>query len=165
MDHRRQAIRPPSNNACGWLKSLSVYQQWSGQGHGFLWLKSKVGAGKSTLMKHALEEMRTKYEGSGAVVVGHFHDARGTELERSSLGLFRSIIYQLFTQDPSLLAQYLSDHSSSASTGSYARKWRLADLQEICTGLLKSRRSLPVYIFIDALHEGNCSHIRQSLGY
>ena len=116
-------------------------------------------------MKHELEEMKTKYEGSGAVVVGHFHDARGTEFERSSLGLFRSIVYQLFTQDHSLLAQYLSDHLPSASTGSYAREWRLEELQELCAALLKSWRSLPIFIFIDALDEGTYSHIRESLGY
>lgn len=116
-------------------------------------------------MKHALEKMQTRYDGSGAVVVGHFHDARGTELERSLLGLFRSIVYQLFTQDQSLLAQYLLDLRPSASTGTYAREWRLEALQEVCAAFLKSWRSSPIFIFIDALDEGNYSQIRKSLGY
>lgn len=165
MDYRRQAIRPPSNDTCGWLKSLPVYQQWSGQGHGFLWLKGKVGAGKSTLIKHAVEEMKTKYDESSALVVGHFHDARGTDLERSLLGLFRSIVYQLFTQDQNLLAQYTLDLRPSVSTGTYAREWRLEALQEVCATFLKSWRSSPIFIFIDALDEGDYSQIRKSLEY
>lgn len=116
-------------------------------------------------MKHALEEMKTRYDGSGAVIVGHFHDARGTELERSLLGFFRSLVYQLFTRDRGPLAQYLLDLRPSASTGTYAREWRLEALQEACAAFLKSRRSSPIFIFIDALDEGNYSQIRKSLGY
>ena len=114
-------------------------------------------------MKHALEEMKTKYDGSGAVVVGHFHDARGTQLERSLLGVFRPIHYQLFTQDQSLLDQILPDLRPSASAGTYAREWRLEALQKVCAAFLKSWRSSPIFIFIDALDEGNYSQIRKSL--
>lgn len=106
MDSRQASIEAPSHHTCGWLKSLSSYQNWFHQGQGFLWLKGKVGAGKSTLMKHALEETRSVHHGSKTVVAGYFHNSRGAVLEQSPLGLFRSIIYQIFFQDRTRLSLY-----------------------------------------------------------
>ena len=94
IDLRQQRIDMPSTNTCHWLVSLAAYQNWSLKGCGFLWLKGKAGAGKSTLMKHALEEVRAIHRGSGTIVTGYFHDTRGSPLEKSVVGLFRSILYQ-----------------------------------------------------------------------
>jgi ABC-type ATPase involved in cell division len=64
---------------------------------GFLWLKGKPGAGKSILMKFLYSEAKKAAKPNpGALVISFFFNARGGHLEKSTLGLYRSLLWQLF---------------------------------------------------------------------
>ena len=54
MDFRSATIAPAYANTCDWLFSASPYKRWRdhdlvSEHKGFLWIKGKPGAGKSTL--------------------------------------------------------------------------------------------------------------------
>ncbi|KAH0541246.1 hypothetical protein FGG08_004251 [Glutinoglossum americanum] len=57
MNLRRNDISPAAENTCTWLFEHKRFSTWLGQGGGFLWIKGKPGAGKSTLMKYAFQNI------------------------------------------------------------------------------------------------------------
>ncbi|KAJ6439239.1 hypothetical protein O9K51_08651 [Purpureocillium lavendulum] len=71
-----------------------------GEHHGFLWIKGKPGAGKSTLMKFALADARKKM--MHQTIISFFFNARGNDLEKSTPGLYRSLLLQLLERLPEL---------------------------------------------------------------
>jgi hypothetical protein len=59
MDSRLTTIDIAHRDTCSWLYSRVEYLRWQdpelrASHHGFMWIKGKPGAGRSTLMKHAL---------------------------------------------------------------------------------------------------------------
>jgi hypothetical protein len=85
--------------------------------HGFLWVSGKPGAGKSTIMKFACLNMQKKVQKSQkqSLVVSFFFNARGEYLERSILGMYRSLLFQLLQGYPDL--QSVLDDSDVISHG------------------------------------------------
>ena len=57
--------------------------------HGFLWMKWKLGTGKSILMKFASANAWKKKE---SIVISFFFHARGVELEKLTMGTYRSLL-------------------------------------------------------------------------
>ncbi|KAJ1325167.1 ankyrin repeat domain-containing protein 50 [Microdochium nivale] len=95
---RRHDIAVAHPDTCDWLFRTPEFRQWrdpnSRHHHfGVLWIKGKPGAGKSTLMKHAFSCFQEDMF-DGHLVVAHFFNARGATIEKTSLGLLRSIVYQ-----------------------------------------------------------------------
>ncbi|OAT03217.1 uncharacterized protein BDCG_17982 [Blastomyces dermatitidis ER-3] len=67
--------------------------------HGFLWIKGTPGAGKSTLMKFIVKQaMKIQ----NRTVIFFFFRARGAALEKTVVGMYRSLLLQLFTKLPQL---------------------------------------------------------------
>jgi hypothetical protein len=59
IDARLHDIAAAYRGTCDWLFSTTQFQRWRDRAdlpdhNGVLWIKGKPGAGKSTLMKHAL---------------------------------------------------------------------------------------------------------------
>jgi ABC-type molybdenum transport system ATPase subunit/photorepair protein PhrA len=71
-----------------------------------LWIKGKPGAGKSTLMKKILSH----FQGSSQefLIASYFFHGRGNNpLQKSPLGMMRSIVYQLLDQSNTLCQAFL----------------------------------------------------------
>jgi hypothetical protein len=105
IDARQTNIRKAHAQTCEWLLTTPTYLKWldpsdRDQHHGCLWIKGKPGAGKSTLMKFALANPldKTKNKMNDEVVVSFFFNARGDELEKSTVGMYRSLLLQLLEQ-------------------------------------------------------------------
>jgi polynucleotide 5'-kinase involved in rRNA processing len=86
----QSAIERPSDETCAWIFEHHLYQAWSTRkdlerSHGILWIKGKPGSGKSTLMRF-LAKKTSPYPGSLRLLF--FFNPRGTELERSVIGLY-----------------------------------------------------------------------------
>lgn len=100
MHNRMAATERAADDTCAWILSNDRYRAWvARQGleksNGLLWIKGKPGSGKSTLTKYLLER-ESRLPGSLRLVF--FFNARGAELERTLLGLYRSLVSQLVIQ-------------------------------------------------------------------
>src|ERR1700744_4121982 len=108
MSHRQLRVEEVLQGTCQWIYYNPKYLQWisskaSDQQQSFLWIKGKAGSGKSTLMKNLVKNIRVQHE--AAITVSFFFDARGTSLEKSPLGLYRTLLLELLTSIPDLLRE------------------------------------------------------------
>lgn len=94
---------------CAWFLEHPTYQAWldpykMASHHGFLWIKGKPGVGKSTIMKFAYLKQKKKadHESPMHLTTSFFFNARGEYLERSVLGMYRSILLQVLEAYPDL---------------------------------------------------------------
>ena len=98
INDRFDNIKPGLARTCKWLLQSPPYLDWLNpekldEHHGFFWIRGKPGSGKSTLTKFAFLELR---QSLGATkIVSFFFNARGTQLEKSTMGLYRSLLVQL----------------------------------------------------------------------
>lgn len=97
MNSRVDSITPPSPNTGGWLFQDPTYTTWCNSSETeqrLLLIKGKPGAGKSTLMKKAIQGMQFN-RGRHAVCASFFIDGAGLPLQHSQSGILRSLLGQL----------------------------------------------------------------------
>ncbi|EAU31644.1 conserved hypothetical protein [Aspergillus terreus NIH2624] len=109
IDSRRVNIKAAHSKTCHWFISHPTYKDWLDraaltQHRGFLWIRGKPGAGKSTIMKFAHERMRRRAQSKNSVTASFFFNARGEDLEKTVLGMYRSLLLQLLEGYPDLQA-------------------------------------------------------------
>ncbi|OAA71494.1 Pfs, NACHT and Ankyrin domain protein [Cordyceps fumosorosea ARSEF 2679] len=107
MDSRKATVQTAHTKTCRWFLSHSDYKVWLDAGkwtqhHGFLWISGKPGAGKSTIMKFAWSSMKSKARREQSIIASFFFNARGEYLERSIVGMYRSLLLQLLEGYPDL---------------------------------------------------------------
>src|SRR5690606_38429037 len=105
IDSRYHDISNAVEGSYGWLLRNQAYSSWAGSHRSLLWIKGKPGSGKSTLLKYALAS-RTDLPSAKAndVVLSFFFHGRGDELQRTPLGMVRSLLHQIMTQYPDVLS-------------------------------------------------------------
>ncbi|OBT56950.1 hypothetical protein VE04_03196 [Pseudogymnoascus sp. 24MN13] len=101
-------------------------------------------------MKHAVEA--TTNAALPSTVITFFFNARGTELERSMLGMYRSVLLQLISKIPTILNDF-SDLFSSKINHGEVYEWNIGELQAILITVMRRRQKQQVVWFIDALDE------------
>ncbi|WQF77350.1 Putative nucleoside phosphorylase domain, P-loop containing nucleoside triphosphate hydrolase [Colletotrichum destructivum] len=156
IDKRQANIKTAHAETCEWLTKHPDYTAWMdrqkySQHHGFLWIKGKPGAGKSTLMKFAFGRAKRR-KGKDGLLISFFFNARGDGLEKSTLGMYRSLLYQLLENMPDL--QTLLDNPDFeplAQPGSDA--WELGQLKILFQNAVRRLGQRQLTCFIDALDE------------
>ena len=121
LDSHRMGIKDARYETCQWFLDHPDFKAWIEpsrlrEHHGFLWIRGKPGAGKSTIMNfiyHNLRLRMSKEKKKEAAVVAFFFHARGENLEKSVLGMYRSLLVQLFKAFPDLKS--IIDHSTISS--------------------------------------------------
>src|SRR5579859_8110079 len=103
IDDRFVNIKPRHSKTCTWLLESTAYLNWLSDAklpehHGFFWIKGKPGCGKSTLTKFAFMEIKKEFQ--NAIILSFFFNARGSHLEKSTMGLYRSLLVQLLETCP-----------------------------------------------------------------
>ena len=127
------------------------------------------GAGKSTLLKFALKHCTTQDPAKKRLIVSFFFHGRGSDIQKSSFGLFRSLLHQILSGIPSLLSEFVSIHQEkTVSIGDHGKDWEwheteLRDFME--RALSKAGRLYPITLFIDALDEGGDDTARDLMDY
>ncbi|KAK1962789.1 hypothetical protein LY78DRAFT_705606 [Colletotrichum sublineola] len=162
INARRHDIVPAHQDTCDWLFDTLEFRQWMNpdclQNHnGVFWIKGKPGVGKSTLMKHAFHHFRKSIT-SDYLLMAYFFNARGEMLEKTPLGMLRSIVHQLLQTDDALYIQF-REYFLTASLES-GWQWRQAELQEFMRWAVIQPLSKPLLLIIDALDECNESDVR-----
>lgn len=96
---RLLSLKAPHNKTCTWFLENEKYRQWLNlqnvdDHHGFLWIKGKPGSGKSILMKFLEEKTRLSVaKDPNRLFASFFFYAPGEDLEKSTLGLYRSLLW------------------------------------------------------------------------
>jgi hypothetical protein len=155
METRLASIATAHSDTCEWVIDCPQFKRWrdpnlQAEHHGCLWIKGKPGAGKSTIMKNLLRHIEAAEAGDKAV--SFFFNARGATLERTTEGLYRSLLYQMASDVPLPLTDLRSETIELYSI----QGWPLELLKDLCRKALRQLASeTKVTIFIDALDEGN----------
>ncbi|KAM0079786.1 hypothetical protein ACKRZS_008073 [Fusarium odoratissimum] len=107
IDARKLTIKAAHSKTCRWFLKHPDYLSWinpqqTSQHHGFLWIRGKPGAGKSTIMKFIYLESKKKDHKHQSLTASFFFSARGELLEKTVSGMYRSLILQLFHGFPDL---------------------------------------------------------------
>ncbi|KAH8704305.1 hypothetical protein GQ44DRAFT_778212 [Phaeosphaeriaceae sp. PMI808] len=162
IDARRQDIASAYQDTCKWIFQTPQFRQWRYrddlQSHnGVLWIKGKPGAGKSTLMKYTLQHCREFFEDH--IIVAYFFNARGDNLEKTPLGMLRSMTYQLLEQD--LLYERFLPRFRDKENKDKTLEWREAELKEFLCSQTKTPQLKPLVLLIDALDECSKADVRK----
>ncbi|OJJ46829.1 hypothetical protein ASPZODRAFT_43650, partial [Penicilliopsis zonata CBS 506.65] len=164
---RHASIKTAHTQTCKWLFDNLKYQNWLNfnkysEHHGFLWIKGKPGAGKSTIMKYTLENARKAMKNKEKVIISFFFNARGEYLENSTIGMYRSLLFQLLLAVPDL---QVTLNSNSIAKGTHGSDWSIEILQNLFLQAIKQLTDQSVMCFIDALDECDEDEIRNMVDF
>lgn len=163
IDARLLNIKSAFRRTCAWVFSKREYSEWIErkgiENHNFLWIKGKPGSGKSTIMKQVLR--RTEKTLRDALVVSYFFNARGTDmLEKTTLGMYRSLCHQILEKIPSLQDLFVKSFSSKIRHDDSDPEWTVQELQNFLSENIGELQKTAVVIFIDALDECEENDVR-----
>jgi adenylylsulfate kinase-like enzyme len=167
IDTRHMTIKKHHAKTCKWLLEKSEYLDWFntsklGKHHGLLWIKGNPGTGKSTLMKFALDNARNKIK--DGITISFFFNARGCDLERSTIGMYRSLLLQLLKRCTKLQCVFDTPELATKNRGVH-HQWTVESLEELFEkAILKLERS-SLMCFIDALDECEENEIRDMISF
>lgn len=154
MRERGNDIANAASNTCTWLSEDPRYLEWSSQRHGLLWIKGHPGVGKSTLMKHAAEGLSSRGD---TIFASFFFYGGGSLMQKSALGLFRSLLHQIIQQLHPLLQELTLEFTKRCENdGEYGRKWTWHErqLQSFFeSSVVEAAKINTIRIFVDALDE------------
>ncbi|KAH8670660.1 hypothetical protein BGZ61DRAFT_483008 [Ilyonectria robusta] len=168
IDARHANIKAAYAKTCRWFLKNPDYVDWLdpaklSQHHGFLWINGKPGAGKSTLMKFVYTHAKKKAAGNAATLA-FFFNARGDDLEKSIVGMHRSLLLQLLEKLPDL-QEVLDDSDYSPGNRSGHRTWEVEELQGLFSQAVEKLGQRRVTCFIDALDECDESQVVAMVGF
>lgn len=174
IDSRRSGIQPKHSNTCQWLLTHPDYLAWldptqASEHHGFLWIRGGPGTGKSTIMNFVYKEALKDKE---KTTIRFFFNARGEQLERSTIGMYRSLLFQLLSTKPTLLKVFdepeykaTLDKIHAAITSCRDFTWEIEILQDLLRSSLHKLAEWPLAIFVDALDECPLEQVEELIEY
>ncbi|KAM3445962.1 hypothetical protein NHJ13734_000139 [Beauveria thailandica] len=174
INARRSNIKPKYSTTCRWLLTHPDYLNWQDpkqavKHHGFLWIRGGPGTGKSTIMNFAYKEAMTHKD---VVVISFFFNARGESLERSTQGMYRSLLFQLLNTLPNLVTIFdASEHKKflddfyTATLSHHNPVWQIVVLQDLLRSALTKLGQIPLAIFVDALDECSFDQVEELVEY
>ncbi|KAH0537484.1 hypothetical protein FGG08_005702, partial [Glutinoglossum americanum] len=167
IDSRRHNIVSAHQNTCGWLFATPQFQQWQNRDdlksyNGVLWIKGKPGAGKSTLMKHALLHYQKSFPTHA--IAAYFFNARGDALEKSPLGMFRSLLFQLLEQNPRSCDRFIPLFLDKLKKHGRDWMWHQGELKSFLLEMVRYQPQ-PMFLFVDALDECDESEVRDVVSF
>ncbi|KAK4865337.1 hypothetical protein LT330_009448 [Penicillium expansum] len=169
MLDRRDNIEPCHTNTCKWVLHLEEYKSWRSQSHGLLWIKGKPGAGKSTLMVFLHDKLQISQDDRPGIRLDFFFTARGEEMQRTPLGMLRSLLNQIYICDPTVRPQIREIYDRRCKQFGYAKgqwEWPQVILEELlANAILVSANRQHVVVFVDALDEAGTKSAQQLAGY
>ncbi|KAK6502573.1 hypothetical protein TWF506_003152 [Arthrobotrys conoides] len=171
IDARFCNIALAHRNTCNWLFQTPQFQRWEARSkldverfNGVMWIKGKPGTGKSTLMKHALEYCRTASEFAEHSIIAYFFNARGTDLEKTCLGMLRSLVCQLIEQDAKVCHKFIPKYIRKEEMHGATWQWHADELKLFMLQTMRSQPK-PIILFADALDECEESEVREVVSF
>ncbi|KAF4556222.1 Hypothetical protein D9617_1g080970 [Elsinoe fawcettii] len=160
LDSRVHDVAQALKSTCKWILKRPEYRSWRGsgyndQGNRLMWMKGKPASGKSTMMKFLYEKVRRR---KGCVVVPFFFNARGAAVDRTQIGMYRALLYQMMQKKPELQAVLDDVRLSTSENGDPI--WQPGLLKSLLSALLERLEDSSVVFFIDALDECDQNQVK-----
>ncbi len=149
--------------------SWDSFVDWLEQGEGIYWINGKAGSGKSTLMSHIVQNQRTndclktwsetEARSRELCVLKFFFWSAGSQMQKSTLGLLRSLTYQIVKIYPELTSLLAESKLTSNSRGirydsDQPPVWTERRLADTLQRVLRDKKSTSCFcFFIDGLDE------------
>ncbi|KAI1178457.1 hypothetical protein F4777DRAFT_537725 [Nemania sp. FL0916] len=149
---REESIQRPEDKTCQWIYQTKQYKEWITNEKSLLWIKGNPGSGKSILMKSLYLRRQQDLRGSKTILLRHFFNARGSDMERSQEGLYRTLLYSLALKVPTIPCEVLARHLEKEIRGHTVR-WQTTELVEIFHDWIMHLQTHNIEILIDALDE------------
>jgi hypothetical protein len=167
MSRRYTSVRKAHTGTFDWAFSNQL-SDWLRSDDTLFWITGKPGSGKSTLMKRLVDDPQTSHllcEWSGAqtlVVASYFYWIKGTELQRSDVGLLRCILYDYLRQCPTVMPHVFPDlwaNNMAKMPSRVTVDWKREDLIQAFRRLTAlDTKSAHLCLFIDGLDEYQGDH-------
>lgn len=122
-----------------WLLMHESYRIWRNKSSGLLWILGSLGSGKSTLVRYALQNLRNTVDGK-EIIAAFFIHGRGSELQKSPLGLYRSLLHQVlpsFPEHSNRLSEVYRGRTRPRSQYAKAWTWTAKELRDVLISLMK----------------------------
>lgn len=165
MGDRLMTISPACIDTCVWFLHSREYVRWRNPDlrrshNGVLWVKGNAGSGKSTLMRYIYDCARKQQDDT--INIAFFYNGRSLDnLVKSTEGMYRSVIHQLYERIPRL--GEMAAQRVSATTLS---PWSLMILEDLLRqAILSLKPDEKVVCYIDALDECELNQIRSAIRF
>lgn len=167
---RLEEISTAHKKTCQWIVGQPHYLNWMNEealaSHGgFFWIKGKPGAGKSTMMKYLL--LRAKETLHSTVILSFFFHAQGIILERSVMGMYRSLLHQLLCSKEisSDARKPFLDLAKGLKLENGSIAWTKRDVKNLLSLTIKSLQRHRILILIDAVDECNQAEVKDMTSF
>lgn len=132
---------------------------------GIFWITGKPGCGKSTLMKHlsrhpqTMELLRVWAGDNELILAHHYFWIAGTSLQKSRIGLLRTLLVHTLQQSPELVLELLPERFRKGYCHRTIPPWTQEELIETIKAIGKqSKHEARLCIFVDGLDEYEGEH-------
>ncbi|KFX99137.1 hypothetical protein V490_01932 [Pseudogymnoascus sp. VKM F-3557] len=172
MDLHRKDISNAVKNTCRWIYDVKDYKDWLARRQRLLWIVGIPGSGKSTIMDYVCPQDTNRTEPKYGtqklpqpqkelIVASFFCYSAGAILQRTRIGLFRSLLHKILQNIPTVPSEFISEFDKNCQLqGNYGEKWEWheRDLEQmIQTVILYIAKEYPdqytLRIYVDALDE------------
>lgn len=124
MDLRRNDIDDVAKQTCSWMLDHEKFLAWQTERRGLLWISGKPGVGKSTILKHILQ-VNSLHNPGNALLLSFFFHGRGSDLQKTAEGFYRSVIYQMLSQAPNACSDLMTSYTENCrQKGEPFKGWR-----------------------------------------
>ncbi|KAN0101984.1 Ankyrin repeat-containing domain protein [Hyaloscypha variabilis] len=156
IPNRRQDADKALPQTCSWILRHKSYMTWRDKERGMLWINGKPGSGKSTLMAFIYKSFQEYSTSSNDLLLDFFFHARGTLLQKTPIGMFRSMLHQVYDKVPAVRSQVSAAFKQKRKFGATGTgwQWQLKELQDLFSAaIVEASKSRSITIFVDALDE------------
>ena len=121
MNDRYEAVVEAHAQTFSWIFSVEEsddqrwdsFTTWLESGEDLYWINGKAASGKSTLMRYIFchkatrNHLKTWADYRQLIIPKFYFWSLGLPIQKSQIGLFRSLLYQIFHADPDLVDEVL----------------------------------------------------------
>ncbi|KAK4235535.1 hypothetical protein C8A03DRAFT_46360 [Achaetomium macrosporum] len=158
---RHAAVPVAHQHTFRWIYETH-FADWLGKDSGVFWITGKAGSGKSTLLKFLADNETTKNivdewaKPERAVTASHFFWSTGTDMQKSYLGLLRTLLFGILKECPSMISEVFPRQWMAALEDELEGQpsWTMADLLDLLRKVaISPSRPAQFCLFIDGLDE------------